>query len=158
MEARILCSMVMIAFSSKHHCQDEINQLSNLEACVQDIKTWMTRNFPMLNTDKTEVIVLGPEHLRNKLSSDVATLNGITLASSSLVKNLGVVFEDMSFNKHPGVLMMQMIAGIRLGSGFQGKRFRYRYGFWLRFRLSVRVQVQVQIQVQMAEKQGVVQH
>ena len=61
----------------------------------------MTRNFLMLNTDKTEVIVLGPEHLRNKLTNDVATLNGIALASSSSVKNLGVVFDqDMSFISH----------------------------------------------------------
>ena len=45
---------------------DETNQLTKLQACLKDIKTWMTCNFLMLNSDKTEVIVLGPERLRNK--------------------------------------------------------------------------------------------
>ncbi|TKS71954.1 hypothetical protein D9C73_006029 [Collichthys lucidus] len=55
----------------------------------------------MLNSDKTEVLVIGPKHLRNSLSRDLVTLDGITLASSSTVKNLGVVFDqDLSFNVH----------------------------------------------------------
>lgn len=39
---------------------DETNQLAKLQACLKDIKTWMTCNFLLLNSDKTEVIVLGP--------------------------------------------------------------------------------------------------
>ncbi|TKS71945.1 hypothetical protein D9C73_006018 [Collichthys lucidus] len=55
----------------------------------------------MLNSDKTEVLVIGPKLLRNSLSRDLVTLDGITLASSSTVKNLGVVFDqDLSFNVH----------------------------------------------------------
>ena len=50
---------------------------------------------------QTEVLVIGPKHLRNSLSRDLVTLDGITLASSSTVKNLGVVFDqDLSFNVH----------------------------------------------------------
>ena len=41
-----------------------------------------------------EVIVFGPKHLRNGLT-------GFTLASSTAVKNLGVIFDqDMSFKQH----------------------------------------------------------
>ncbi|XP_037607481.1 uncharacterized protein LOC119477468 [Sebastes umbrosus] len=80
---------------------DETNQLTKLQACLKDIKTWMTCNFLMLNSDKTEVIVLGPERLRNKLSNDIVTLDGIALASSTTVRNLGVIFDqDMPFNSH----------------------------------------------------------
>ena len=80
---------------------DELNQLTKLQACLKDIKTWMTANFLLLNSDKTEVIVLGPQHLRNTLSNDMATLDGITLASSTTVRNLGVIFDqDMSFSYH----------------------------------------------------------
>ena len=62
-------------------------------------KTWMTLNCFMLNTAKTEVIVLGPKNLRNKLSKDILTLDGIHLASSETVRNLGVIFDqDLSFN------------------------------------------------------------
>ena len=61
----------------------------------------MTCNFLHLNSDKTEVIVFGPKHLRNSLSNQIVTLDGIALASSSTVKNLGVTFDqDMSFNLH----------------------------------------------------------
>ncbi|KAL3969404.1 nuclease HARBI1 [Sarotherodon galilaeus] len=46
---------------------------------------------------KTEVIVLGPENLRNMVSKQILTLDGITLASSNAVRNLGVIFDqDMS--------------------------------------------------------------
>ena len=79
----------------------ETNQLLKLQACLTDIKNWMTSNFLLLNSDKTEVIVLGPKHLRNSLSNDITTLDGITVASSSTVRNLGVMFDqDMSFNSH----------------------------------------------------------
>ncbi|XP_054875006.1 uncharacterized protein LOC129350900 [Amphiprion ocellaris] len=80
---------------------NETNQLARLQDCLKDIKTWMTYNFLLLNSDKTEVIVFGPKHLRELLSKHIATLDGITLASSTTVRNLGVIFDqDMSFNSH----------------------------------------------------------
>ena len=80
---------------------DEPNQLSRLKVCLKDIKTWMICNFLLLNSDKTEVIVFGPKHLRDTLSNDIATLDGITLASSTTVRNLGVIFDqEMTFNSH----------------------------------------------------------
>ena len=55
----------------------------------------------MLNLDKTIVIALDPEHLRNILSKDKATLDSIALASSTTVKNLRVIFDQtMFFNYH----------------------------------------------------------
>lgn len=61
----------------------------------------MAANFLLLNSDQTEVIVLGPENLRNMVSNQILTLDGITLASSNTVRNLGVIFDqDMSFNAH----------------------------------------------------------
>ncbi|XP_039668677.1 uncharacterized protein LOC120566361 [Perca fluviatilis] len=80
---------------------DETSQLAKLQACIKDIKSWMTYNFPMLNSNKSKVIVLGPKHLRTSLSKDIATLDGIALASSTTVRNLGVIFDqDISFNTH----------------------------------------------------------
>ncbi|RCU38734.1 hypothetical protein DVA76_17340, partial [Acinetobacter baumannii] len=80
---------------------DETNKLAKLQACIKDIKNWMTCNFLLLNSDKTEVIVLGPKHLRDALCIDIVTLDGIALASSTTVRNLGVTFDqDMSFNAH----------------------------------------------------------
>ena len=77
--------------------------ISNLHflSKIQDIKTWMTRNFLLLNWDKTEVLILGPKHLRDTLSNDIAALDDIALASNETVRNLGVIFDpDLSFNSH----------------------------------------------------------
>ncbi len=61
----------------------------------------MSCNFLSLNSHKTKVIVLGPEHLRNTSSNDIVTLDDITLASSTTVRNLGIIFDqDLSFNSH----------------------------------------------------------
>ncbi len=61
----------------------------------------MSCNFLLLNSDKTEVIVLGPKHLRNSLSNDIVVLGDITLASSTTVRNLGIIFDqDLFFNSH----------------------------------------------------------
>ncbi len=61
----------------------------------------MTCNFLLQNSGKTEVIVLGPKYLRNFLSNDIVTLNDITLASSTTVRNLGVIFDqNLSFDSH----------------------------------------------------------
>uniref|UniRef100_A0A8D3AUE7 Reverse transcriptase domain-containing protein n=1 Tax=Scophthalmus maximus TaxID=52904 RepID=A0A8D3AUE7_SCOMX len=80
---------------------DETNQVDKLLDCLKDIKAWMTYNFLLLNSEKTEVIILGPKHLRETLSDHIVTLDGITLASSSTVRNLGVTFDqDMSFDSH----------------------------------------------------------
>ena len=80
---------------------DGTDQLIKLQACLKDIKSWMTRNYLLLNSDKTEIIVLGPKHLRDQLAHDNFTLDGFTLASKATVKNLGVTFDqDMSFQPH----------------------------------------------------------
>ena len=78
---------------------DETYRLVRLQACLKDIKTWMTQNCLLLNLDKTEVVLFGPEPFREKLSSYIVNLDGISLASSSTVRNLGVIFDqNLSFD------------------------------------------------------------
>ena len=80
---------------------DETNRLVRLQACLKDIKTWMTQNFLLLNSDKTEVVVFGPDQSREKLFSYISTLDGISLVSGSTVRNLGVIFDqNLSFDSH----------------------------------------------------------
>ncbi|XP_049893135.1 uncharacterized protein LOC126385454 [Epinephelus moara] len=80
---------------------DETDQLTKLQKCLKDIKTLVSSNFLMLNSDKAEVIVLGPKHLRNSLSEDIVSLDGIALASSTNARDLRVIFDqDLSFNSH----------------------------------------------------------
>ena len=61
----------------------------------------MTLNFPLLNSDKTEVVAFGPECFNEKLSRYILTLDGISLASSTTAKSLWVIFDqDLSFDAH----------------------------------------------------------
>ncbi len=70
---------------------DEANQLAKLQACLKDIQSWMTRNFLLLSSGKTEMVALDPKQLSNKLTNDITTLDGFTLASSTSAKNLEVI-------------------------------------------------------------------
>uniref|UniRef100_A0A674PKI9 Reverse transcriptase domain-containing protein n=1 Tax=Takifugu rubripes TaxID=31033 RepID=A0A674PKI9_TAKRU len=80
------------------HCYTE--KLVKLQTCLKDIKSWMSSNFLLLNPGKTEVMVFGPEPLRDRLDHMI-TLDGISLTSSLSVRNLGVTFDqNLSFNSH----------------------------------------------------------
>ena len=55
---------------------DEIVHLPKIETSL-DVKSWMANNFLLLNSDKTEVMLVGPNQLRMTQSSHLPTLNGI---------------------------------------------------------------------------------
>ena len=87
---------------------DETFRLVRLQACLKDIKTWMTQNCLPFNSDKTEVVIFGPERFREELSCYIVTLDGISLASSTTVRNLGVIFDqNLSFDAHIKLVLGQ---------------------------------------------------
>ncbi len=69
--------------------------------CIVDIKNWMTNNVLLLNSDKTEVLIIGPKnHTSNNLEHSL-TLDGCSLNSSSSARNLDVLFDsNLSFDSH----------------------------------------------------------
>ena len=80
---------------------DEVAQLSKMEACLLDIKEWMAQNFLLLNSDKTEIMVVGPRSLRHNLSTYMPNIDGISITSSAVVKDLGVTLDsDIAFDAH----------------------------------------------------------
>ena len=50
--------------------QLKISMKPSREACVSDIRKWMAANFLLLNSDKTEMLVLGPKKQRSSVESD----------------------------------------------------------------------------------------
>ncbi len=41
---------------------DETSKLSKLTECVENVKDWMTNNFLLLDSDKTEILLIGPKN------------------------------------------------------------------------------------------------
>ncbi len=54
--------------------QVETSKLSKLTECVKNVKDWMTNNFLLLNSDKTEILLIGPKNsTQNLLDLQFAT-------------------------------------------------------------------------------------
>lgn len=69
---------------------------SSLTYCLSDLKTWMQQNFLKLNTDKTEIWLIGPKSSLSKSPSSTLNIEGTPVNSSPVVKNLGVLFDYLT--------------------------------------------------------------
>ncbi len=79
---------------------DETSKLSKLTECVKNIKDWMNSNYLLLNSDKTEILLIGPKNSTQNLLDYNLQLVGCNFTSST-VKNLGVILDsNLSFKNH----------------------------------------------------------
>ncbi|KAF7688783.1 hypothetical protein HF521_013590 [Silurus meridionalis] len=61
----------------------------------------MTHNFLLLNSDKTEILLISPKTSTQKLLHFNLHLEGCTVTTSSTVKDLGVILDThLSFKNH----------------------------------------------------------
>ncbi len=89
------------------HCYADDTQLyistsyiSKLTECVKNVKDWMTNNVLLLNSDKTEILLIGPKYSTQNLLDHNLKIDGCTFTSST-VKNLGVILDsNLSFENH----------------------------------------------------------
>ncbi len=83
------------------HRPGETHQFEKIMECIVDIKNWMTSNFLLLNSEKTEVLIIGPKPPTSNNLEHCLTLDGCSVNSSSSVRNLGVLFNsNLSFDSH----------------------------------------------------------
>ena len=72
-----------------------------MEASLKDIKEWIAHNFILLNSGKTEILVVSPKSITNKLPDISLNLDGVSVASSAVIKNHGITFDpELSFVTH----------------------------------------------------------
>ena len=77
------------------------NALHKLESCIAEICDWMSSNFLKLNDDKTEFIVLGSKHNRNKINHPFLQIGNMQIRVVSKVCSLGSIFDaNMSMTYH----------------------------------------------------------
>ncbi len=59
----------------------ETHQIEKLTECIVDIKNWMTSNFLLLNSEKTEVLIIGPKTPTCNNLEHCLTLDGCSVNS-----------------------------------------------------------------------------
>ena len=81
---------------------DTHKSISSLSDCLTDISQWMKSSKLKLNSNKTELIIIGTKQQRHKLSNHFPVkLLDNDISPSDSVRNLGVIFDsDFSFHKH----------------------------------------------------------
>jgi len=80
---------------------NETYQFTKLTECIADIKKWMTSSFLLLNSEKTEILIIGQKTSNRNNLEYCLTLDGFSVKSSSSVRNLCVLFDtNLSFQNH----------------------------------------------------------
>ena len=71
----------------------------------------MAENVLLLNSDKTEMLVLGPKKQRDLLLNLTINLDGCTVVSNEPVKDLGITLDhDLSFDEHIRLFQGQLFS------------------------------------------------
>jgi exonuclease III len=73
---------------------------SKLEACVADIRAWMSENKLQLNDGKTELVVITPSRQSKKVNIESVHIGCSDITPSKCARNLGATF-DQHMTLHP---------------------------------------------------------
>ena len=72
----------------------ESEALRRLEACLQDVRLWMARNYLKLNDSKTDFLILGSKHHLKNVNIAHITIGDEKVSASDSVKNIGAVLDS----------------------------------------------------------------
>ena len=83
---------------------DDFSNLNTLHSCLAAIKDWMSLNFLQLNSDKTELLIFGPENTANNIIQQIGPLATFVKTKA---RNLGVIFDPKLKLEHHVNKMVQ---------------------------------------------------
>jgi len=87
--------------------------IAYLSDCITAIKTWMDNNLLGLNSDKTEVMLIGCCHQISNAGHLSLTLDGSVLEVQSRVRKLGVIFDaNLSFDSLSRALLKPIFSNL----------------------------------------------
>ena len=73
--------------------------LEAMEACVQDVRSWMINNKLKINDSKTEFLILGSKHTLSQVATSHITVGTSSIEVTDKVKNLGVYIDSILSHK-----------------------------------------------------------
>ena len=77
------------------------SNIHNLEICLIEVKQWMNSSFLLLNSAKSELLLIGPAKHTHIFNNITLNLEGCSITHKPTVRNLGVIFDtSLSFSHH----------------------------------------------------------
>ena len=70
-------TQIYLSTNSPHH-----PPLSHINSCLSAIQTWMQQNFLKLNSNKTELLLIGSKSTLSKINNPTLTIDGTTVSPS----------------------------------------------------------------------------
>ncbi len=73
---------------------DASQAMDRLNKCLADTRSWISANFLKLNSDKTELLLIGDPKRVAKVKNFELVVGDNTVKPSASARNLGVIFDD----------------------------------------------------------------
>ncbi|XP_074476551.1 uncharacterized protein LOC141758790 [Sebastes fasciatus] len=87
--------------------------LSHINSCLSAIKAWMQQNFLKLNSDKTQLLLIGSKSTLTKTNNLTLNIDGTSVSPSPQARNLGVIF-DSTLSLEPHIRQLVKISFFHL--------------------------------------------
>ena len=93
-------TQLYVSFSPKDNCGEE-EAIAAMERCIRDTQKWMKEAKLQLNTDKTELLLIGTKQQLQKINMSTLCVGNDLIKPSKEVKNLGVWLDpSLTLNTH----------------------------------------------------------